>query len=719
LTSFRLRISRAQGALALGVAALAFCVPATASAQAPQATVDLIVRRDAGLDATERAEVRADAGVQFQRRLRLPDTEVVTVPADRAADALSALRADPDVRWAQRDGVARAQAVTTDPAFVRLWGLHNTGQLVNGVTGTVDADMDVPEAWAESTGVGVTVAVVDTGIDAAHPDLQGQLATNAGEMGSGRETNGVDDDHDGLVDDWRGYDFEYGDNDPSDVEGHGSHVAGTIAARNGNGVGITGLAPSARILPLKALGDDGYGSWSAIADAFDFAGDVGVRVVNASLGGQGELPVLSDVIAQHPNTLFVVSAGNDNADMDVTSYTPCEVPQPNVLCVGASDSNDLKASFSNHSPTSVDVFAPGVLVLSTSLGAYWYMEGTSMASPHVAGEAALLVARYPALSAVAIKDAIIGSAEPKAALAPYGYNGGRANAQAALARIAAGDFDADHVLNGVDNCPSAANAGQEDRDGDGTGDACDARPDSDDRDPDADGVATADDNCPNAANAGQSDRDLDGTGDACDATPDGPDDDADGIGARLDNCPDNYNPGQADADHDGTGDVCDATVRGADTDGDGTPNMDDACPLVAGVAAAGGCPAPAPAPVPLPVAVAPVAPIAAPPAATPPSVVKTAIGLVRTLAAGRATCRGGRCTRTVTVAAALSAGAKVAGVTARLKVCKRGRCAWRIVARSTSAKVKLPAGRYRLTVVAAGPGGRATKVVAVMLRAAR
>jgi hypothetical protein len=714
LTTYRLRIRRALGALALGVAALPFCVPATATAtataHAPQATVDLIVRRDAGLDAAARADVRADAGVQFERRLRLADTEVVTVPAERAADALAALRADPDVRWAQRDGLARAQAVTTDPSFVRLWGLHNTGQLVNGFAGTPDADMDVPEAWTESTGAGVTVAVVDTGVDATHPDLQGQLATNAGEMGSGRETNGVDDDHDGLVDDWRGYDFEYGDNDPSDLEGHGSHVAGTIAARNGNGVGITGLAPNARILPLKALGDDGYGSWAAIADAFDFAGDIGVRVVNASLGGEGELPVLSDVIAQHPNTLYVVSAGNDNADMDVTSYTPCEVPQPNVLCVGASDSNDLKASFSNHSPTAVDVFAPGVLVLSTSLGEYWYMGGTSMASPHVAGEAALLVARYPGLSAVAVKDAIIGSAEPKAALASYGYNGGRANAQAALARVAAGDLDADGVVDGVDNCLGASNGGQDDRDGDGTGDACDARPDDDDRDPDADGVATADDNCPGVANPSQGDRDEDGSGDPCDATPDGADGDADGIGARLDNCPDDYNPAQADADRDGHGDVCDATVRGPDTDGDGSPDIDDDCP---GVAAAGGCPAPASAPTPVP-----VAPIAAPPVIAPSSVVKTAIGGVRTVAAGRATCRGGRCTRTVTVAAALSAGARVASVTAQAKVCKRGRCAWRTVARSASAKVKLPAGRYRLTVVATGRGGRATKVVGVTVRRA-
>jgi subtilisin family serine protease len=762
MTSLRLRISRTLGALALGAAALPFCAPATAAAQAAPGSVDLIVRRDAGLDAAERAEVRADAGVRFERRLRVTDTEVVTVPADRAAAALAELEADPDVRWAQRDGLARAQAVTTDPSFGQLWGLRNTGQLVAGDTaGTPDADIDVPEAWAQSTGAGVTVAVVDTGVDPTHPDLQGQLATNAGEMGAGRASNGVDDDHDGLVDDWRGYDFVYHDNDPSDVEGHGSHVAGTIAARNGNGVGITGLAPDARILPLKALGDNGTGSWSAISDAFDYAGDAGIRVVNASLGGIGELPVLSDVIAQHPNTLYVVSAGNDNADMDSTSYTPCEVPQPNVLCVGASDSNDEKAGFSNHSPVSVDVFSPGVLVLSSSLGEYWYTDGTSMASPHVAGEAALLVARLPTLSALEVKAAIMQSAEPKAALADYGHKGGRANAQAALTLVATADDDGDGVPDVADNCPHVANPGQADRDGDGTGDACDARPDDDDRDPDADGVANAEDNCPALANAGQADRDGDGTGDACDATPDGPDTDADGVGAQIDNCPSAANPGQDDVDHDGTGDVCDATPRGPDVDGDGpadiddncpsVPNpaqgdadhdgtgdacdatprggdadhdgvadLDDACPFAPGVASGRGCPVavsgPAP-PAPLPVAGSAIA--ATPPAATLPPVVRTAIGAVRTVAAGRPTCRAGRCTRTVDVAAGLSAGAKVTNVTALAKVCSLGRCTWRTVARSRTAKVRLPAGRYRLTVTAAGPGGKAAKTVSVTVRQAR
>src|SRR4051794_5136875 len=394
--------TRALTALALSaIAALPLAAPAAAK-PAP-GRVDLIVRRDPGLDAAERAEVRADAGVEFKRRLRLDDTEVVSVPAGGADAALRKLRSDPSVRWVQPDGEARAQAATSDPWFGQLWGLRNTGQSIDGTPGTPDADMDVPEAWAQSTGAGVTVAVVDTGVDAGHPDLQGQLRTNPGEMGTdangaARAANGVDDDGDGLVDDWRGYDFADGDSDPDDVGGHGSHVAGTIAAANGNGVGITGVAPDARVLPLKALANTGSGSWSDIANAFDYAGDINVRIVNASLGGAGAVPVISDVIAQHPNTLYVVAAGNtdpDGLDLDASTFYPCEAPQPNVLCVGASTSTDMRARFSNFSPTAVDVFAPGVSILSTKGGGYWYFDGTSMAAPHVAGEAALLLARYP------------------------------------------------------------------------------------------------------------------------------------------------------------------------------------------------------------------------------------------------------------------------------------------------------------------------------------
>jgi subtilisin family serine protease len=450
------QVSRKTARVALlGVLAVAL-LAAPACARAAE-SVDLIVGRDPGLSARERAEIRADAGVTYERRLRLSDAEVVSVPAEEAEAALRELRADPDVRWAQRDAGVRATAVTgADTYWSLLWGLDNTGQAIDGQAGLSDADMDAPEAWQTATGAGVTVGVVDTGADAAHPDLASALATNPGETGSARETNGIDDDGDGLVDDWRGWDFAYDDNNPSDVNGHGSHVSGTIAARNGDAIGISGLAPDAKVLMLKGLGDTGSGTWSDLADAFDFAGDQGIRVVNASLGGVGSVPAIDAVIAQHPNTLYVVSAGNDGADLDASTYYPCEAVEANVLCVGAADNRDERAGFSNHSPTAVDVFAPGVDVLSSTLGSYWYYSGTSMAAPHVTAEAALLLSRDATLTAAQVKQAILDSAEPKAQLAAYGHNGGRANARAALELLFSPDADADGdgIADRDDGCPA-------------------------------------------------------------------------------------------------------------------------------------------------------------------------------------------------------------------------------------------------------------------------
>jgi thermitase len=477
---------RSRVALLATVAAPLLAAPAAAGASASE--VDLIVRRDAGLSSAERADIRADAGVELERRLRLDDTELVSVPAARADAALRALRADPDVRWAGRDTPVHAAADTTDPFFHTLWALQSSA----------DADMDFVEAWPLATGSGVTVAVVDTGVQADHPDLATQL------------------------DPYPGSDYIDDDDDPADGHGHGTHVSGTIAAANGNGVGITGAAPDARVLTLRVLDDDGWGSMSHVADAFDLAGDLGVRVVNASLGGTGAVPTITQAANEHPRTLYVVAAGNDDLDLDAAgpSYFPCEAPAANVLCVGASDWADARASFSNYGASAVDVYAPGVGIYSTSLGGgYAYKQGTSMATPHVAAAAALLFERNPSLDAAAVKAALLVSAEPRPGL--VSVSGGRANALRALT-----DGDKDGVPDVADNCPSLANPVQSDADADGDGDACDTTP----RGPDADGdgLPAIDDRCPGVAGpAGNggcpvavADRDRDGVPDAVDGCPD-------------------------------------------------------------------------------------------------------------------------------------------------------------------------------------------------------
>jgi thermitase len=390
---------------------------------------DIVVQRVAGLDRTDRAEVRADAGVRLQEALSLPDTEVVRAAPGRLTEALDALNADPNVVYAEPDAPVHA---TTDARFSEQWALRNTGQKILGQTGVADADIDAPEAWSlGATGAGVTVAVVDTGVNLTHADLAGRIATNPGETGNGRETNGIDDDHDGYVDDWRGWDWVAGDNNPSDENGHGTHVAGTIAAAQ-DAVGVSGVAPDARILPLRVLDATGSGSSSAVASAFDLAGRMGIPIVNASLGSSGLSTTQLNAVQAHPNTLYVVAAGNDGRNNDVTPTYPCAMGLANIVCVGATDNRDAVATFSNTGASSVDLFAPGVAVLSTYGTGYAYMSGTSMATPQAAGTLALMRQAAPTVNAAQLKQGLLDGAERKPAFAGLTVTGGRLNAADAI-----------------------------------------------------------------------------------------------------------------------------------------------------------------------------------------------------------------------------------------------------------------------------------------------
>lgn len=415
-----------------------------------QGATEIVVRREPGLTAAERADVRADAEVELERRSPIVDTELVTAEPGGLAEAVAALNRDPDVVYAEPVTVMTAQ--TADSYYGSLWGLENTGQRMyvpNGggayyPSGTIDADMDVPEAWASATGTGVTVGIVDTGVLTTHPDLANQVITNTADP-----VNGIDDDGNGYVDDWQGWDFVTEnagmgvsegdatpgpDNLPQDNHGHGTHVAGTVAAQANNNEGITGVAYGAKIMPLRALGASGRGSSLAIAEAFDYAGKMGVRIVNASLGGPGLDQTQLAAVQAHPNTLYVIAAGNDNVNNDATPYGPCALPAANILCVGASDENDRKASFSNYGAQSVDVFAPGTAILSTHINSpYAYLQGTSMASPNTAGVAALVLSARPGMTALDIKNAIMASVDAKADLTGRAVTGGRVNAERALA----------------------------------------------------------------------------------------------------------------------------------------------------------------------------------------------------------------------------------------------------------------------------------------------
>jgi subtilisin family serine protease len=362
----------------------------------------IIVQHRPGLDASERAELRADADTRLDHTLRLPHTEVVTVTDGTRAQAIAALRSDPDVVYAETD--ERVQALTNDPYWPQLWGMFNPG-----TSGRVDADIDAEQAWTASTGAGITVGVVDTGVQANHPDLGGRVVT-----GLNTVTNTTD---------------------TTDGAGHGTHVAGIIGATAGNGVGVAGIAPDATIEPLKVFTGQ-YAYESDIAEAFAYAGQHGVQVVNASLGGYGATSsAIVSAMTTYPNTLYVVAAGNNGTDNDRYPVSPCVNAVANELCVGASTIDDTKAWFSNYGASTVDLFAPGVGIASTYPGSgYQAMDGTSMATPYVAGTAAL-VASITSLRGAALAERLKASVDHPAGLAGLSVTGGRLNAARAVGAL--------------------------------------------------------------------------------------------------------------------------------------------------------------------------------------------------------------------------------------------------------------------------------------------
>lgn len=325
---------------------------------------ELLVSFDPGLSIERVDRVLSDLGMERLERLGR-GRFIVSIGAGDLKTASRSLSKSPGVLYAEPDFIYEATGLPNDEYMARLWGLHNTGQSVGGSAGTPDADIDADEAWDISTGSpAVTVAVVDSGVAYDHPDLSGRIWTNPGESGEGRESNGRDDDGNGYIDDRHGWDWVDDDADPRDLNSHGTHVAGTIGAQGNNGIGITGVSQNVSIVPLRALGADGSGRTSDIAAAFDYAGRNGVDVVNASLGGPGFSQTLLDSIGRWPDTLFVVAAGNESVNVDLTPTYPCTYPAANLICVAATTSRDELASFSNYGAAQVDIGAPGRTIVS-------------------------------------------------------------------------------------------------------------------------------------------------------------------------------------------------------------------------------------------------------------------------------------------------------------------------------------------------------------------
>jgi subtilisin family serine protease len=403
----------------------------------------LLVRVRPDAPAAELDDLLARAGATASRPVGSRGIRLVEVPADRIEnfDTALAVLASPTLALSSAgpDFIVYGEAPVTpnDPSFNVQWNFHNTGQS----SGTADADIDAPEAWGITTGNPSTVvALLDTGLDYLHPDLAPNLWLNPGESGGGKETNGIDDDANGYVDDVRGWDFYNNDNAPLDDNSHGTHVAGILGARSNNSTGVAGLNWNVKLMPLKFLSSTNTGATSDALAALDYALSQGVRLSNNSWGGSPYSAVFADLLADAAalDHLFVASAGNNTLNTDTNPSYPGSYPAPNVVAVAATDRKDLIASFSNFGATRVDLAAPGVAITSTTLmdpagtPTYGSKNGSSQSAPHVTGAAALVLGLAPGISHADLKQLLLETVDPLAGLAGKMVSGGRLNAGRAV-----------------------------------------------------------------------------------------------------------------------------------------------------------------------------------------------------------------------------------------------------------------------------------------------
>jgi thermitase len=361
------------------------------------------------------------------------------------AAAMSNLRQDENVMWAEPNFMYTHLEVSNDPAYTQglLYGMYGPSTSPANQFGS-----NAAAAWAVgATGsAGVYVAVIDEGIECAHPDLSGQCWNNPYEIPGDR----IDNDGNGYVDDINGYDFANNDNTVYDgnqssnnrVDNHGTHVSGTIGAKGSNGIGVAGVNWNITLIPTKFLGANGGTTANAIR-AVDYVTDLKLRhglnivATNNSWGGGGFSQALRDAIerANQAGILFVAAAGNAGSNNDTTPNYPSNYTNTNVIAVAAITSTGGLASFSNFGANTVDIGAPGSGIISTTaFNTYSNYSGTSMATPHVTGACALYASVHPGASAAQIKNAILSSAVPTSSLTGRTVTGGRLDVFRALSQ---------------------------------------------------------------------------------------------------------------------------------------------------------------------------------------------------------------------------------------------------------------------------------------------
>ncbi len=392
---------------------------------------ELLVKFRTGTDAASAAAILRQTGAASIETLGDLGWQRIKLPAGLTVEkGIARFKEAADIDLAQPNFYYRLQATPNDTRYAELWAMPK---------------ISAPQAWDLSTGsANVVVAVIDTGVRYTHEDLAANMWTNPGEISG----NGIDDDVNGFIDDVYGYDFYSNDADPMDETtgfgGHGTHTSGTIGAIGNNSVGVVGINWAVRIMAIKIYSPAGTDTTSAmLINAYNYVRmmknrGINVRVTNNSYGGCNEAcgydQATKDAIDALGNAgiLNVFAAGNSGVNIDVTPAYPASYTSPSVLAVAASTQTDNRVF--NFGPVSVDLAAPGSGILSTYRGdtGYQSLSGTSMATPHVAGAAALLSAHNPSLSVQSLKATIMNTVDVLPQWNGVVKTGGRLNVANAL-----------------------------------------------------------------------------------------------------------------------------------------------------------------------------------------------------------------------------------------------------------------------------------------------
>jgi thermitase len=416
--------------------------PGSDESDSPKTEILVRFRANVSRDAIE--DITSRLNDEVEDRIEAVDgLEVIEDEDDRSANEVVAqYRALSEVEYAEANSEikldhegAGKHVHANDELFYRQWGLFNHGQ--DG--GKSGADISAMQAWAVTRGSDqVVVAVLDSGVDYTHPDLAGNIWTRPEII---KQYEDEDLTSEGAIDDVHGFNVVEDNGDPMDDNGHGTHCAGIIGAEGGNEMGIAGVNWTVKIMPLRFMDSDGAGTTKDAIEAINYVinrkrAGVNVRVISASWGSTINSRALEDIIrkAGQEGILVVAAAGNDHSDNDAKPHYPASFELNNVISVAAVDRNDELTSFSNWGATSVDVAAPGQQIVSTWLNhGFEEKQGTSMATPFVAGVAALVLATNPGISIDELRTRLLSTVDAVPSLKGKVATGGRIDAAKAVA----------------------------------------------------------------------------------------------------------------------------------------------------------------------------------------------------------------------------------------------------------------------------------------------